>query len=201
MPPTPSWKEDHISQVPALQLLQNLGWTYLAPAQALEMRGARLANVILDGVLERQLRAMNIVRYRGEEYPFTEANIHEAAQALKDIVYDGLVRTNAKVYDLLCLGKSLQQSVRGDLKSFTLRYIDWEHPERNVYHVTEEFSVERTGSKETYRPDIVLFVNGIPLVVIECKRTDLGPGKDPIEQAISQHIRNQIEDGIPRLFI
>ena len=50
--------------------------------------------------------------------------------------YDGLVRTNEKVYDLLCLGKSLQQSIEGDLKSFTLQYIDWERPERNVYHVT-----------------------------------------------------------------
>ena len=52
--------------------------------------------------------------------------------------------------------KSLQQSIEGDIKSFTLQYIDWEHPENNVYHVTEEFSVERAGSKEEYRPDIVL---------------------------------------------
>ncbi len=47
----------------------------------------------------------------------------------------------------------------------------------------------------------MLFVNGIPLVVIECKRPELGPGKDPIEQAISQHIRNQKDDGIPQLFL
>jgi type I restriction enzyme R subunit len=65
MPATPSWKEDHISQVPTLQLLQNLGWTYLAPAEALEMRTGRAANVILHGVLEQQLRAMNVIRYRG----------------------------------------------------------------------------------------------------------------------------------------
>ena len=57
--------------------------------------------------------------------------------------------------------------------------------------------VERSGSEETRRPDIVLFVNGIPLVVIECKRPDM---KDPIGQAISQHIRNQQQDQIPRLF-
>jgi len=200
MPAIPLIKEDHISQVPALQLLENLGWEYLTPAEALALRGGRTSGVILDGILEKQLRAMNKVRFKGQEYPFTEGNIHTAIRALKDEVYDGLVRTNEKVYDLLCLGKSLQQSIEGDLKSFTLHYIDWEHPERNVYHVTEEFSVERTGSKETYRPDIVLFVNGIPLVVIECKRTDLGPGKDPMEQAISQHIRNQKEDGIPKLF-
>lgn len=201
MQQAPSMKEDHISQIPALQLLQNLGYTYLTPDEALALRGGKTRNVILDGILVDQLRKMNIVRYRGEEYPFTEGNIFSAVQSLKDIIYDGLVRTNEKVYDLLCLGRSLQQAIDGDIKSFTLKYIDWEHPENNVYHVTEEFSVERTGTKEEYRPDIVLFVNGIPLVVIECKRPELGPGKDPIEQAISQHIRNQKDDGIPQLFL
>src|SRR3972149_6693150 len=201
MQQAPSMKEDHISQIPALQLLQNLGYTYLTPEEALALRGGKTRNVILDGILTEQLRKMNVVRYRGEEYPFTEGNIFSAVQSLKDIIYDGLVRTNEKVYDLLCLGRSLQQSIDGDIKSFTLKYIDWEHPENNVYHVTEEFSVERSGTKEEYRPDIVLFVNGIPLVVIECKRPELGPGKDPIEQAISQHIRNQKDDGIPQLFL
>lgn len=196
----PLMQEDHISQVPALQLLQNLGWQYLTPQEALRLRGGRLAGVILDGVLEGQLRRMNRIRFKGEEHPFTEGNIHAAVQALKDVLYDGLVRTSEKVYDLLCLGKSLQQSIDGDLKSFTLHYIDWERPERNVYHVTEEFAVERAGSRDTYRPDVVLFVNGIPIAIIECKKADLGPGKDPIREAISQHLRNQKDDGIPTLF-
>ena len=200
MPQAPLMKEDHISQIPALQLMQNLGYTYLTPEDALVLRGGRARNVILDGILEEQLRKMNKIKYKGE-YPFSEGNIISAVQALKDIIYDGLVRTNEKVYDLLCLGKSLQQSIQGDIKSFTLHYIDWEHPENNVYHVTEEFGVERAGSKETYRPDIVLFINGIPLCVIECKRLDVGIGKKPIEQAISQHIRNQKDDGIPHLFL
>ena len=198
---TPLLEEDHISQVPALQVLQNLGWTYLSPSEGLVLRGGRLSNVVLDGILEQHLRLRNRIRYRGEELPFSEGNIVGAIQALKDVLYDGLVRTNEKIYDLLSLGKSLQQSIQGDLKSFTLNYIDWEHPERNLYHVTEEFAVERTGSKETYRPDLVLFVNGIPLAVIECKRPDLPPGHDPIKQAISQQIRNQKDDGIPSLFL
>jgi len=63
--------------------------------------------------------------------------------------------------------------------------------------VTEEFEVERTASDETCRPDVVLFVNGIPLAVIECKRPDM---KAPLEQAVSQNIRNQADDYIPKLF-
>lgn len=198
---SPLIKEDHISQIPALQLLQNMGYTYLTPEEALELRGGRARNVILDGILEEQLRKMNKIRYKEQEYPFSEGNIISAVQALKDVIYDGLVRTNEKVYDLLCLGKSLQQSIQGDIKSFTLHFIDWEQPENNVYHVTEEFGVERAGSKKQYYPDIVLFVNGIPFCVIECKRLDVGIGKKPIEQAISQHIRNQKDDGIPHLFL
>ncbi len=64
--------------------------------------------------------------------------------------------------------------------------------------MAEEFEVERTGSKELCRPDIVLFVNGIPLSVIECKQPGI---KEPLAQAISQHIRNQGEDYIPKLFV
>ena len=76
---------------------------------------------------------------------------------------------------------------------------NWRNPAANVFHVVEEFEVERSGSKELCRPDIVLFVNGIPLGVIECKQPVQG-GKDLLSQAISQHIRNQADDYIPRLF-
>ena len=195
---TPSLTEDRISQVPALQVLQNLGYTYLTPAEALELRGGRLSNVILDGVLEAQLRGINRIEFRGETHAFSEGNIQAAVQALKSEPFDGLIRTNEKLYDLLCLGKAMQQSIYGDVKSFTLNYIDWEQPERNAFHVTEEFVVERTGSHETRRPDLVLFVNGIPFTVIECKSPRV---KDPMEQAVSQQIRNQKADEIPHLFL
>jgi type I restriction enzyme R subunit len=203
MSPRPLHREDHISQVPALQLLQNMGWQYVSPDEAVELRGGRTGGVILDGVLEDWLKKNNHIEFKGKVYPFSENNVATGINALKEFMFDGLVRTNEKVYDLLCLGKALPQTILGDTKSFTFRYIDWEHPENNAYHVTEEFAVERTGSREHYRPDLVLFVNGIPFVVIECKKPDVGgpAEKDPIKQAISQHIRNQKDDGIPRLFI
>ncbi len=160
----PSFLEDHISQIPALQLLQNLGWEYLTPAETVSLRSGKLSGVILDGILITQLRKLNKIRFKGGEYEFSEGNIQSAMQALKDVLFDGLVRTNEKVYDLLVLGKSLSQTIDGDTKSFPLFYIDW-NPEtfltNNVFHVTEEFEVERTASHETRRPDLVLFVNGI----------------------------------------
>lgn len=197
----PSFKEDHISQIPALQLLQQLGWKYISPEQAVAARGGKLSSVLLDSVLAEQLKKLNKIEFKGETHPFSEANIHSAMQALREVVYDGLVRTNEKIYDLLILGKSLPQTIAGDTKSFPVQYIDW-NPEtwekNNVFHVTEEFVVERTASHEVRRPDIVLFVNGIPLCVIECKRPDYD---DPIGAAVSQHLRNQRDDEIPHLFL
>lgn len=195
---TPTFKEDHISQIPAIQLLLNLGYSYLTPAEALKLRGGRQSEVILDGILEEQLRKNNRIHYHGEEYAFSEGNIQAAIQAIKAFPFDGLIRTNERIFDLLSLGKSFQQSIYGDVKSFQLNYIDWDNPENNVFHVTAEFPVERTGSHETRRPDIVLFVNGIPLVVIECKRPDI---KEPMEAAIKQQVRNQKDDEIPKLFL
>jgi len=189
--------EQTTSQLPALHLLQNLGYTYLTQEEARQMRRGRLRNVLLEGLLIDWLRGNNRIQYKGQEYPFSEGNIISAVEALKVDMSDGLARTNEKIYDLLTLGKSMQQSIEGDLRSFSLHYINWDHPEKNVYHVTEEYSVEREGSERTCRPDIVLFVNGIPFVVIECKSSDI---KDPITQAISQNIRNQKEGYIPHLF-
>ena len=194
--------EMRTSQVPALQLLINLGFQYIPPAEAVELRNGRTSEVILEPILVDQLRTLNCIEFKGRTYPFTEGNILTAVQALKDYLYDGLIRTNEKLYELLTLGKSLPQSIDGDTKHFSLHYIDWERPERNVYHCTAEYEVERTGVKQERYPDIVLFVNGIPLAVIECKSPSIQT-KDglPVDQAVSQQIRNQKDDQIPGLFV
>src|SRR6185369_12577959 len=107
-------------------------------------------------------------------------------------------------YELLTLGTSAEQVIGQDRRSFSIQYIDWAHPENNVYQVTDEFTVERRGSYNTRRPDIVLFVNGIPLVVIECKRPDrqTSEGEKGVQAGVSQMLRNQhLEDEIPHLFV
>lgn len=195
-----SFKEDQISQIPALHFLQKLGYTYLSPEQALELRGGKTTNVLLEDVLRKQLKEINSIKISSTKTAiFSDANIENGILALKDLpMHEGYIAACQVAYERLTLGKAFEQNIDGDKKSFTLRYIDWENIENNVFHVTEEYSVMRTGSKEHYRPDIVLFVNGIPLCIIECKRPDM---KEPISQAISQHIRNQQEDGIRHLYV
>lgn len=189
------FNEKYLSQIPALQVLINLGYEYLPAEKVSAERQGKTGNVILEGILRSQLKQLNRINYKGREFLFSEENIQTAIQTLKNVKYDGLLRTNETVYDLITLGKSLEQSIEGDSKSFTLNYIDWKNWQRNVFHVAAEFKVARSRSNETARPDIILFVNGIPLAVIECKSPDV-----EIEQSVSQSIRNQGEDYIPRLF-
>ncbi|MBL7820667.1 MAG: type I restriction endonuclease subunit R [Saprospiraceae bacterium] len=197
---TPSFKEDHISQIPALQMLVNLGYTYLSPAEADRQRSGKTTNVLLEDVLRKQLKEINSIRVSATKTSiFTDENIERGILALKNLpMNEGYIEASERAYNLLTLGQALEQSVDGDKKSFTLQYIDWKNISNNVFHVTEEYSVMRSTSKEHYRPDLVLFVNGIPLCIIECKRPDM---KEPLKQAISQHLRNQQEDGIRSLYV
>jgi type I restriction enzyme R subunit len=194
----PSFIEDHISQIPALQLLIKLGYRYLTPDEALEARSNRSSNVLLENILKQQLQKMNRIEYKGKDIAFNESNINAAVLALRDLpVQDGFLAASQAFYDLVTLGKSFEQNVLGDRKSFSFKYIDWENPANNTYHVTEEFSVLRSERTDTFRPDIVLFVNGIPIIIVECKSPRL---KEPIDQAIEQHLRNQQENGIRSLY-
>jgi len=196
----PSFKEDHISQIPALQLLQKLGYQYLSPEEALQLRGGKTTNVLLEDVLRKQLKEINSIRVSNTKTAiFTDENIERGIRVLKDLpMNEGYIHACEVAYNLISLGKALEQSIDGDKKSFTMQYIDWKNMENNVFHVSEEFSVMRSTSKEHYRPDLVLFVNGIPLCIIECKRPDM---KEPLKQAISQQLRNQQEDGIRNLYV
>lgn len=110
--------EKHLSQIPALQLLVNLGFRYLTSEQALAMRGGRLSNVLLEEVLRESLKRINRIQHKGGSYLFSEENIQSAIQRLKNVKYDGLLKTNEAVYDLLTLGVAQEQSVEGDLRSF-----------------------------------------------------------------------------------
>ncbi len=191
-----TFNEKHLSQIPAIQLLINLGYEYISPSETLEERQGRTSNVLLEGILRDKLKAINRIRYKGSEYLFSEENIQSAIQKLKNVRYDGLLKTNEAVYDLLTLGTAMEQTIEGNSKSFTLNYINWQNPPRNCFHVITEYRVERSRSTENARPDIVLFVNGIPFCVIECKSPNV-----EVDQAVSQSIRNQSDEYIPKLFI
>ena len=190
-----AYLEINASQRPALALLDAMGYTYISPADCDKQRGSRY-HVLLRDILRGQLRRLNRYVYAGAENEFSAANIERAMEDLDEPLTDGLVRTSEKIYDALLLGKSYPETVGdGKMLSFNLRYIDWDKPQNNVFHVTEEFAVDSQDRQHNARPDIVLFINGIPFAVIECKAPHI-----PVEEAVGQMIRNQQAAYIPQLF-
>lgn len=192
----PVANEMSTSQRPAIEVLQKLGYKYISEEENKKLRNYILTDVIFKDILAKKLNEINSYEYKGEKYKFSASTIGQAIKDLNEDLVTGLISTNEKIYDLLTLGKSYQENmIDGTKRSFDIKYIDFEHPENNDFYVTEEFSVLRMNGKDYARPDIVLFVNGIPLAVIECKDASV-----PIIQAISQNIRNQKPDYIPQLF-
>ena len=192
----PVANEMSTSQRPAIEVLQKLGYKYISEEENKNLRNNILTDVIFKDILAKKLNEINSYEYKGEKYKFSASTIGQAIKDLNEDLVTGLISTNEKIYDLLTLGKSYQENmVDGTKRSFDIKYIDFEHLENNDFYVTEEFSVLRMNGKDYARPDIVLFVNGIPLAVIECKDASV-----PIIQAISQNIRNQKPDYIPQLF-
>ena len=190
-----AYLEINASQRPALALFEAMGYTYISPADCDKQRGSRY-HVLLRDILRGQLRRLNRYVYAGAENEFSAANIERAMEDLNEPLTDGLVRTSEKIYDALLLGKSYPETVGdGKMLSFNLRYIDWDNPQNNVFHVTEEFAVDSQDRQHNARPDIVLFINGIPIAVIECKAPHI-----PVEEAVGQMIRNQQAAYIPHLF-
>jgi len=198
----PLFTEDHVSQVPALQLLINMGYEYIPPKRANELRGNKTSVVLFEEILKAQLEKINSFTTLGNEYKFSQGNINSAILEVRDLpIQEGFINANQYLYDLLLIGKSYEENVEGNKKSHHIRYIDWENPKNNVFHVTEEYSVLRDGSSSHYRPDLVLFINGIPIVVIECKSPSINGNKTPNELAQEQHLRNQTIDGIRSLYV
>ena len=190
-----AYLEINASQRPALALFEAMGYTYISPADCDKQRGSRY-HVLLRDILRGQLRRLNRYVYAGAENEFSAANIERAMEDLDEPLTDGLVRTSEKIYDALLLGKSYPETVGdGKMLSFNLKYIDWDNPQNNVFHVTKEFTVDSRDRQHNARPDIVLFINGIPFAIIECKAPHI-----PVDEAVGQMIRNQQAAYIPQLF-
>ena len=198
---TPKFQEEYSAKLPALTLLTNLGWSFLSPELALTARGGKADEVVLHQVLRSELHKRTFT-FAGKSYPLSEKAIDNLiAEVCSPALNEGLLTANERLYNHLLYGISVTEFVDGKKASPTVALIDWQNPTNNSFVFTEEFMVTRSGGVESRRPDIVCFVNGIPLVVIEAKRPDGNAKKSPtIDEGISQSLRNQRHDEIPLLF-
>lgn len=197
---TPDTREEAASKLPALHMLMVMGWDYLSPQAALAMRGSERA-VLLEPVLRERLAAHRF-DYKGQRYPLSAGGIDQVVRQIASTgLNEGLIPANEAIYIHLTLGITVTEFVDGQRTSVTVPLIDWADVDANTFHVTEELSVERPAGMGRFRPDVVCFINGIPLVVIEAKRP-MSSTKDKamVTEGISQHLRNQKPDGIQDLY-
>ncbi|WP_305811870.1 type I restriction endonuclease subunit R [Photobacterium leiognathi] len=197
---TPNFREEQSAKIPALTLLTNLGYQFIPPSECLAMRGNK-TTVILPQVL-RKVLSFKTYSFMGKERHLSEAAIDKIVQELANpAMNEGLKAANEKLYNALTYGIGVTEFVEGKKANPTIQIIDWDTPENNQFHFTEEVDVDNTQGTTYYTPDIVCFVNGLPWVVIEAKRPNSSKtGKPTIDEGISQTIRNQKQDFIPNLF-
>lgn len=195
----PRFQEEYSAKIPALALLSNLGWQFLAPDQALALRGGKFDQVVLRELLRQELQKRRF-SFAGKEYPLSEKSIDNLiAEVCSPALNEGLRHANQLLYNHFVYGISVTEFIDGKKVHPTIALIDWENIHNNSFTFTEEFTVTRAGGIDSRRPDIVCFVNGIPWVVIEAKRPDGKKGPTVVE-GISQCLRNQRHDEIPHLF-
>jgi type I restriction enzyme, R subunit len=196
--PPPNWDELNQSEEPAALLLQKMGWQYVAP-ETLQDERASSREVILIPRLERAIRCLN---------PWiSNENINRVVSSIVRVPATTPAEANERLHTMLTYGAIVNQDTDDGLgmKGRSVRLFDFDDPigeGKNEFIFTRQFTVQNVKGL-TIIPDIVLFVNGMPLAVIECKSPKI---EEPIAAGIDQIIRyqeldDQYEDcGAPKLF-
>lgn len=181
------WELEDVEK-PFVAQLQALGWAHIEGSlddPAVTGRTS-FAEVIQAGLLREQLRALN----QGPDgLPWLdEARLDEAVTAITRLGTHKLLEANEKATALLIRGLTVEGLPGWDGgRGQTIRYIDWDTPANNRFTVINQYRVDCppgfNSGKQFIVPDLVLLVNGIPLVVVECKSPSV---PEPLAEAVDQ---------------
>ena len=188
-------EEDKV-ELPAIQQLQPLGWEYVH-GSALSPESSTERQYLKDVVLTQRLNAA-VKRIN----PWiNDANLRNITREFTHPKTATLMEANQSIWQTLISYQSVLQDIGKGNRSHTVKVIDFENPENNEFLCTNQFKIE--GLKQNIIPDILLFVNGLPLAVIECKSPYI---TNPMEAGINQLLRYanrrkpHEDEGAERLF-
>jgi len=177
-------------ELPFLDQLASMGWKIIMGSIDFPSVTGREAfrEVLMKEDLRKTIERINLrLDKNGHGKPWLDAGrISQAVSALERIGHKKLMEANQEATVLLLGGVQVEGLPGWDGgRARTVHYIDWDHPENNTFTAVSQFKVDCPGgqAKGSMRPDITLFVNGIPVVVVEAK----SPGiSDPIPAAVDQ---------------
>lgn len=181
------WELEDVEK-PFVAQLQALGWNYIEGSlddPALTGRSS-FTEVIQDGVLREQLRTLN-PGPDGQPW-LDDSRLSEAVAALTRLGTHKLMEANEKATELLIKGLTVEGLPGWDGgRGQTLRYVDWDTPANNRFTVINQYRVDCppgfNSGKAFIVPDLVLLVNGLPVVVVECKSPSI---PEPLAEAVDQ---------------
>ena len=154
--------EDQLEQE-ALGWLTDVGWQHrFGPDLAPEGDTPERADYRQVLLVERLRQAIAVLN---PSVPL--AAREDALKQVADLGTTSLLAANRQFHRLLVTGVPVQYSLDGETRGDFVRLVDWAAPARNEWLAVNQFSI--TGPHHTRRPDIILFVNGLPLVLIELK--------------------------------
>lgn len=191
--------EEHEVENPFLAQLKRLGWEIYRknkedPEDTKEITGFNkdlepiygttkkfrntFREVVLEDVLRQSIKRIN---------PWIEEDqIDYVVRRLKEPQANSLFEANREIHELLLENIPVSENRKTGEKSPSVYIIDFKNPENNSFIAISQFKVNVPGTEKHIVPDIVLFVNGLPLVVVECKSPSRA---DPIGEAIEQIFR------------
>jgi type I restriction enzyme R subunit len=187
-----AYTEDQLVEQPAIGLFAELGWTSVSALEESFGVGGTLGREAKGEVVLAPMLRAALIRLNPALPP--EAITSAVDELTRDRSAMSLEAANREVYLLLKEGirVSVPDREHGGQKTERLRVINWEQPENNDFLLVNQFSV--TGALYTCRPDLVGFVNGLPLVVIELKKLGV-PARAAFDENLT-HYKLQI----PALF-
>jgi type I restriction enzyme R subunit len=168
--------EGLLSEKPAIEQLVKLGYEYLSGDEVAASSKERntLKDVVFIDTLTQSLKRIN---------PWiNEENLRKVVRELTILPQNSLVEANQFIYNYLVRYTSVEQDLGKGKRSETVKVIDFDNVANNTFQVVNQ--IKYLGHKEpAIKPDIVLYVNGLPLAVIECKQPYIS---NPMEEAINQ---------------
>lgn len=164
--------EYHFVEKPFLEQLENLGWKSIdqgfgIPTDPAKSLRTSFKEVVLKDTFLKSVRKIN--RTNGREW-LTPNQLEDLYRELTDHPTKNLLEVNKTVFELLLNGTSVDENELTDEEFPKVQFIDFKNPRENSFLAINQFRIDTPGSPKGFvLPDIVLFVNGLPLVVVECK--------------------------------